>query len=423
LSEKIVIAGSGLASVECIKAIRESGYCGELLAISDTNLPPFNPMLVTYYASGKIEYDEMFPYGCGFDFYDKYGVSRLFGSAVTNIDAENRIIGTAGGKEITFSKCAIATGAAPVLPGDFQTIKEHILTLRTADDAEKLKEMLGSDRKRVLVVGASMIGIKAAEALLEAGFHVTLADFAKFMFPLAAHENCSAMVQKILRDKNIRLLFNSPAEKAEKDGDCIRVCFSGGPEAEAFDHIIVCAGTRPNLSFIDTNQIKADKGILVNGYMETSAEGVYAAGDVCQAPGIGGELLVLGLVSNARLQGRTAGQNIAGQRVRCPQAVPHNITHFFDNDFAGIGDINGGDEVYEEVDEKNNRYIRLVFADKKLTGVNLLNIPEVSGILKYRLTKGLLTKDDLNEFADESPAMNRLYEKYPGVEKAFAKMR
>ncbi|MCL2493047.1 MAG: FAD-dependent oxidoreductase [Clostridiales bacterium] len=421
--ESSVIIGNGLASAECVKAARGAGYRGALYVVSDTSLPAFNPMLATYFASGKIEYKELFPYGDGFDFYDQYGVTRLFGSSVTSLDAENRVVKTAGGQEISYDKCVIAAGAAPMLPGVFQSLKDSVCMLRTADDAVRFKEILGSDRKRALVVGASMIGVKAVEALADAGFAVTLTDFAKSIFPLAAHENCSEIIHRILEEKGIRLVFGALAEKAEKNGNSFSVRFSGSQAEEVFDHIVVCAGAGPNISFVNPGQIKTDKGILVNEYLETSAEGVYAAGDVCRAPGAGGEAQMLGLVSAARLQGRIAGQNLAGRRARYSGTIPHNFTHFFGHDFAGAGDVNNGDEIYEEADRANSRYIRLVFTDRKLTGINLFDIPEISGILKYHLTKGLLAKDALRGFTDESPAMNRLYEKFPGIEKTFSEMR
>jgi len=418
----MVIIGNGLASAECAKATRESGYDGDLTIVSDSNLPQFNPMLVTYFATDKIEYDDLFPYG-GADFYEKYNVVCRFGSPVTSLDAMNRIVKTADGQAISYDKCVIASGASPVLLKAFTNVKDAVLNLRTVDDAVKFKKMLESDRKRALVVGASMIGIKAVEALANAGFDVTLADFAKSIFPLAAHVNCAEMIQSILAEKGVKLLFGSPVERVSMAGEGFEACFSGNPGTFVFDHIVVCAGVSPNISFVDPLQIKTDKGILVNEYMETSAEGVYAAGDVCQAPGAGGETQVLGLVSNARMQGRTAGQNMAGVRTRYPGTVVHNITHFFDNDFAGAGDVNDGDKIYEEADKANSRYIRLVFKDDKLTGVNLLNYPEISGILKYRLTKGLITKEGLHEFAGESLAMNKLYDKFPGIEKAFTEKR
>jgi len=424
VGERYVIIGNGAASAECVKAVREGGFKGELVVISDVDSPHFNPTLITYYASGEIGYEELFPYGASFDFYEKYNVDRRFGTPVASLDAENRVVTDADGNQISFDKCMITSGANPVLPQAFQGVKNGIVTLRTIEDAKRFKKLLDSDRKRALVIGASMIGVKVVEDFVKAGFSVTLADFAKYIFPLAAHENCSKLIHKILEGQNVKLLFESPVKKAEKYNDGFRVFFEGGLEPVLYDHLVLCAGTAPNISFINPEQIKTARGVLVNEYMETSAEGIYAAGDVAQAPSLpAGEQNVIGLWSNARAQGRTAGMNAAGKRAKYHGVILHNMTHFFGHDFVGVGDVINGDYVYEKADEEKSRYLRLVFKDRELIGVNLLNIPEISGTLKHHLTKGIFSAGPMNKYVNESLALNRLYEKYPDIEKTFAEMR
>jgi len=409
--------------MECVKAARESGYEGDIFMMSDSSLPCHNPTLITYFASGKIEYDALFPYGNSFDFYSKHDVKRCFGSPVVSLDAERRIVKNANGLEIVFDKCVVATGASPIPLQAFAGVQDYVCMLRSVDDAWKFKGILSSERKRALVVGASMIGVKAAEALAGAGFDVTLADFAENVCPLAAHENCSKLIQNILEEHKIKLRFGSPVERAEIYGDSFDIYYPGCAEPEPVDHIVVCAGVRPNISFIDPGQIKMENGVAVDNYMETNVKDIYAAGDVAQGPGIESDSQVSGLWSVARLQGRTVGQNIAGKKIKYAGSLPHNMMHFFDCDFAGIGDVKSGEEVYEFSDSVKNRYCRLAFEGKNLTGINLLNIPEISGILKYHLTKSIASGDPLNELKNESLGMNKLYEKFPNIEKIFMEKR
>ena len=117
--------------------------------------------------------------------------------------------------------------------------------------------------------------------------------------------------------------------------------------------------------------------------------------------------------------------NMAGKRMKYHGTLPHNITHFLEHDFIGIGNILNGDDMYEEIDEENNRYACFVWKDKKLIGINLLNIPEISGLLKNFIVKGLVTKPtaDLSALANDNLAMNKMYNKYPRLEKKFLEMR
>ena len=403
MGERCVVIGNGCAFAECVKASRELGYSGEICVVSNNSRPPYNPMLIINYATGKIEHDALFPYGKGSEFYDRYDIVRFTDSPAISLDAENHIVKTADGLELSYSKCVIATGATPVLPAAFKNPGVPVYTLRTVEDGEKFKGLLESDKKRVLVAGASMVGVKVVEALVDTGFDVTLADQADFIFPQAACEKCAEIIQKIFEEKNVKLKFGRQSE------------INNGE----FDHIVVCTGVKPNISFVDPAQVKTETGILVNSNMETSAKDLYAAGDAAQGFDIFGGRHILGLWSSARLQGRIAGQNIAGKRVNAAGAVQHNISRFFGNEFVSIGNIKNGDAFYEDIDTKNNRYLRLAFSGENLTGINILNISEISGILKYRMTKSLLTDKDFNESTSKSMAIHKLYEKYPGIEKAF----
>ena len=104
MSENYVIIGNGGAAMECIKAARENGYKGEITLVSDALYPAYNPMLVTYFASGKAAYDTLFPYGNNLNFYTSMGVRLYLGSPVVNLNTENKTVENAKGlKFITIS--------------------------------------------------------------------------------------------------------------------------------------------------------------------------------------------------------------------------------------------------------------------------------------------------------------------------------
>jgi NAD(P)H-nitrite reductase large subunit len=426
MSENYVIIGNGGAAMECIKAARENGYKGEITLVSDALYPAYNPMLVTYFASGKAAYDTLFPYGNNLNFYTSMGVRLYLGSPVVNLNTENKTVENAKGLKVHYDKCLIASGASPVIPGPFKEIEDHLYTLRTIEDSVRFRKILKGEKKRVLVVGASMVGIKAVEALIENGFSTCLVDFVKYIFPLVAHRNCSQMIHEILEEKGVKLRFGTAVERIEEEQDHLAVHFTDGGPIEKVDRIVLCAGVRPNTEFINPNQVQMDKGVLVNDYMETSSEDVYAAGDVAQGYDImSGEQKIIGLWANARHQGRTAGSNMAGVKRKYHGTLPHNITHFLEHDFIGVGDILNGDDMYEEKDLANNRYCCFVWKEKKLIGINILNIPEIAGMLKSYIIRGLVSKadNDLSTITNDSLAMNKLYNKYPRLEKKFMEMR
>ncbi len=421
----IAIIGNGGAAAEAVIALRSKGYGGEIHMFSDTDLAPYNPMLVTYYASGKLERTGMFPYGQ--NFYGDYCVTFHDKEPVTAVDAEAKTLTTESGEVYSYEKCLVATGAVPFVPlpipeDDF--VKSRILTARTVEDSEELKAALEGKTGRVLVIGASMIGIKAAEAFLKYGFEVCFADLAKHIFPLAAHPRCSELIEDYLRNKGVDLRFGTTVNKLSAEDGKIKAEFTDEGPAETVDWIVACVGVRPNIPFLNKEQVNIDRGILVNEKMETNCPDLYAAGDVAQGRDIlSGRDMIIGLWANARYQGRCAGENMLGIPAVYRGTLPHNMTHFMDQDFVGVGYLNEEDEFFEDYDPEAGTYCRFVWKDGKLTGINLLNLPEISGILKNYLTKGLMQGEvpALDGFMKNTLALNKLYHKYPLLEKALQK--
>jgi assimilatory nitrate reductase electron transfer subunit/3-phenylpropionate/trans-cinnamate dioxygenase ferredoxin reductase subunit len=122
--------------------------------------------------------------------------------------------------------------------------------------------------------------------------------------------------------------------------------------------------------------------------MRTSVPGLYAAGDVAQGKNLlSGESEMIGLWSNARSQGRTAGRNMAGENESFRGNIPHNITHFMGMDFVGIGNVNDHDRTEKKYDGRT--YIQLFWKGGLLVGANFLDSYTGSGVIKHALIKGL----------------------------------
>ncbi|MBE3572950.1 MAG: NAD(P)/FAD-dependent oxidoreductase [Moorella humiferrea] len=411
----IAIIGNGAAAIHAVMALRESGYQDSIHIFSDSIWPSYNPMLTTYFAAGKIPLEKCFPFGASFDFYRRYGVDLHLGSPVVKLDAAQQIVQTASGESLQYSQCLIASGAAPILPPIPGLDSPRVFTMRTIEDALRLKAALEYGPRKALVVGASMVGIKVVELFYEAGLEVCLADLASQVFPLAAHPDCARLIEDYLAEKAIRLRLGAGLRGIETSAGGIKAYFSDNGPPKLADLVVICIGVRPNLQFIDPDQIAVDKGIIVDDHMRTSAPNIYAAGDVAQVTNLltGGKE-VIGLWANARYQGRTAGRKMAGLEDLYPGSIPHNITHFFDMVFAGIGDVRSGD--YEEKAWKGDTYCHLVMRAGRLVGVNLLNCSPAAGILKQLILKGLNVPGSIKQ---EISLQAYLRDNLPGLVKIF----
>jgi len=384
----IVIIGNGCAGAECIKALRESGCKERIHLLTDSRWPVSNPMLTTYYLAGKIDFERLFPYGTTREFCLKYGVDAYPESAVVALDAERKVVYSRSGLEFRYGSCLIATGAAPVLPPIEGIGSNRIYTLRTVEDAVRLKKAIAKTPMKALVVGASMVGIKVVDLLYEAGAEICLVDLAPHIFPLAAHPDCARVIEERLERKGIRLRLDARLSKVEETGRGVRAYFEDSTKSEEADLMVICIGVKANIGFVDREQVAVDNGILVDDYMRANMPGLYAAGDAAQGKNLlSGERQIIGLWNNARFQGRTAGRNMAGANEFFPGNIPHNITHFIGMDFVGIGDMDGRAATEKKYDGK--RYIQLFWRDGLLTGANFLDSYKESGALKHAVIKGL----------------------------------
>ncbi len=389
--KKIAIIGNGCASAECLKALRESGYSGEIHIFTDSKWPIYNPMLTTYYVAGKITFDQLFPYGKDL-LYKKYRAHVHPASPVVTLDHEEKIVVNEDGLELKYNQCLIASGGSPFLPPIEGIESNRVYTMRKVDDAFRLREALLEKPEKALVIGASMIGIKMVELFYQQGMEVCLADLAGHIFPLAAHPECAQVIENRLIKKGIKLRFGAALEKVEETARGVKASFKNSNESEEADLLVICIGVRANTDFIDQKQVEVKQGILIDEQMRTNVPGLYAAGDVAQGKNtLSGERQIIGLWANARYQGRTAGRNMAGVDETFPGNIPHNITHFMGMDFVGIGDVNNYDKMEKKFDGK--MFIQFFWKNGFLIGTNFIDTYTEAGVIKNALINSLINNN------------------------------
>ncbi|MEL4860389.1 FAD/NAD(P)-binding oxidoreductase [Pseudoflavonifractor phocaeensis] len=387
--KRFAIIGFGCAGYQALAAIRQAGCGAQVDVYTETDLPPYNPMLTTYYVGGKLPYEGLFPFGTLEEIGQRYEASFLTGTRAAKVDAQRRTVTLESGEVRSYDKILVSTGATAFVPPSFAGV-EGAFCMRTVDDAVGLKTALEEREYRsAVVVGASMVGIKVAELLLKRGIRVTLADMAPHIFALAAYPEVSAMIEERIDKMGIRMAFSRALAGAEKTPEGYRVTFADGETLDT-DLLVLNIGTRAATGLLDPAQVNIDRGVVVNERMETSAPGVYAAGDCCQGRNLqSGQTQIIGLWANAGVQGRVAGRNMAGVGDETDGNILHNITHFLDMDFIGLGDNRATGEVYQYYSPDRRFYLQAVLKDGWPVGFNILDNYGISGILKAHLVKVL----------------------------------
>ena len=390
------IIGFGSAGYHAVRALRRAGFEGNIRVFSDTPNPPANPILTTYYASGKIAFDRQFVFG------DKEKICREFNLdwhaniPVSQLDAEAKLITLADGSSFAYDKALVATGCAPIRLPVGEGCEDSVFYMRRVEDGVRLRERLEKGQlKNALVVGASMVGTKVVEVLTGGGCHCLLNDGMSGAFPMAALPETARIIQEKLTALGVEQKYGTGVAKIESRDGGILSTFQDGEEYWS-DIIVICVGLRANLSFINREQISCGRGILVDEYMQSSVPDTYAAGDCAEIYNLQtGQRQMIGLWANAADQGTAAGTNMAGGRAPYAGSIASSITHFMGMDFVSFGMNNAGGEREMCRLADGETTVEYTFQDDKLQCVNILSDIRQSGVARARFIKSLTSGSDI----------------------------
>ena len=373
--KQYLIAGNGIAAAGCIEGIRSADPEGQITVVSKEPHEVYCRPLISYYLEGKTKLENM-PYRAS-DFYEKMGVTLLKGKSVQKLDPDAHTATLDGGETLSYDRVCVAAGSVPFvppIPGLDEV--EQKFSFMTLDDALAMEQALGPD-KRVLIIGAGLIGLKCAEGIHGRVGSITVCDLAGRVLPSLLDEGCARLVQDHLEAHGLRFLLGDTAERLEANAAHMR----SGKTVE-FDVLVLAVGVRANTGLIRDCGGEVNRGILVDERMRTSLPDVYAAGDCAEGMDISlGQRRVLAILPNAYMQGFTAGANMAGGDKVFDNAIPMNAIGFFGLHALSAGTAfspEDGGECFEQRGEGSLR--RLFTKDGLLTGFMLIGDTQRAGI-------------------------------------------
>jgi NAD(P)H-nitrite reductase large subunit len=365
---KYVIIGNSAAGVGTVEGIRQIDKSGEITIIADESHHTYSRPLISYLLLGKVTEEKM-KYRSD-DFYAKNNV-RFVHASVKEIDAKAKQVVLSSGERIPYDKLLVATGSSAFVPPfeGLNSVKEKF-TFMSLDDAKKLEKSLAQNKK-VLIIGAGLIGLKCAEGILKRVAHITVLDLAPRILSSILDDDGAKMVQSHLESKNIEFKLSASIKKFEQNTAILE-----NGEQIPFDILVLAVGVRPNTALLN-GIAKIDRGIAVNEKSETSAPDIYAAGDCTQTLDVScGQSKIMALLPNAYMQGECAGFNMAGSEKKFEKAIPMNAIGFFGLHVVTAGNYSG--ETYTKTENEN--YKRLFHGNNKLNGYILIGNVERAGI-------------------------------------------
>lgn len=270
------------------------------------------------------------------------------GVRVNSIDPLEKRVELSSGEKLSYTKLLLATGSSPVIPPMEGVKAQGVYTLWTMNQAEAISQA-ATDVKAAVVIGAGLIGIKTALALAARGLDVTVVEKMPRLLPRQLDATASEMIADKVRRKGVQVAVNSSVERIEHAAGAVcGVTVSG--RTIACDIVLMSVGVRPNTDLAHAAGIHVRRGIIVDEYMQTSANDIYAAGDVAEVIDLlTGDTTVPAIWPEAVQQGIIAAHNMANQRKLYTAGTALNSVEIAGVPIVSIGDIEGNpdDEVFE----------------------------------------------------------------------------
>src|SRR5579864_7177094 len=290
--ESVVIVGAGAAGNAAAQRLRREGYAGPVTMIGADDSPPYDrPNISKDYLAGNAP-EEWIPLHPR-ELYDERRIELRLGERVTAIDPRQRTVTLAGGATLGWGALLLATGAEPVhldLPGgglphvhylrtlaDSRAIIARVESLRAASAASGASAPSGAPR--AVVLGGSFIGLEVAASLRARQLEVTVVDLEEVPLARAMGREIGGFVRSLHEEHGVAFRLGQRAAAIESDA----VTLASGERLPA-GLVVIGVGVRPALQLAEAAGLAVDGGVLVDEYLQTSAPGIYAAGDIARWP-------------------------------------------------------------------------------------------------------------------------------------------
>jgi NADPH-dependent 2,4-dienoyl-CoA reductase/sulfur reductase-like enzyme len=342
---RIVIVGGGAAGFAAAEMLRRRGFGGSIVMLSNDAAPPVDrPNLSKDYLAGSAPEDWL-PLRPDAFFSDN-DIALHLDAEVVGIDVATREVSVAGGKNLIYDRLLLATGAEPVrlpIPGGDQP---HVHTLRTLADCRAIIKA-AENARRALVVGTSFIGIEVAAALRARNIEVHVVAPGARPMERVLGPQIGDFVRALHEEHGV--VFHPQNTVTAIDGR--RATLKSGGVLDA-DLVVLGVGVRPRLALAERSGLAVDRGVAVDAFLQTSARGVYAAGDIARWPDPHtGEKIRVEHWVVAERQGQTAAANMLGLGERF-DAVPFFWSQHYDVPINYVGHAEQWDEIAVEGDIK-----------------------------------------------------------------------
>ena len=375
--QKIVIIGNGIAGITAARHIRKLSD-DQITVISGETDHFFSRTALMYIYMGHMKYEHTKPYEDWFWEKNRINLKRAW---VTAIEYNKREISFDSGESMGYDKLILATGSQSNKFGWPGQDLDGVQGLFSYQDLELMEENT-KNVDRAVILGGGLIGVEMAEMLQSRHIPVTYLIRENSFWGNVLPKEEASLINNHLYKHGIDLRKETELEEIIDDGNG-RVKGIKTKSGEVIDcqFVGLTVGVHPNISFVKDSKIETDRGILVDEYLQTSVDDVYAIGDCAQLKNPPSHRRPIEAVWYVgRMMGETVARSVTGERKEYKPGIWFNSAKFFDIEYQTYGTVlpqlqEGQDHFYWE-NAKEERCIKIVYEKSSLEvkGVNLFGI-------------------------------------------------
>ncbi|OZB95282.1 nitrite reductase large subunit NirB [Paenibacillus sp. XY044] len=374
---RLVVVGNGMAGMRCVEHICDlAPDMYEITVFGNEPHPNYNRIMLSKVLQGGTSVDDITIHD--WNWYKERGISLHTGETVLRADPGQQRIYTASGHVKPYDRLIIATGSAAFLPKIPGIHKPGVTAFRNIADCERMMEA-SRTYKHAAVIGGGLLGLEAARGLLNLGMEVDVIHNASYLMNRQLDTAAAEMLKRELTQQGMRFLVEKRTERIFGRKRAEGLQFSDGRRLGA-DLIVLAVGIRPNISVAEASGIPTNRAIIVDDYMQTGVDRIYAVGECAEHRGI-----VYGLVAPLYEQARVLAMHLCGQNTEpYPGSVPYAQLKVSGVEVFSAGLIQGGEcetalqhydgvkGTYKKVTMKNGRIAGAVLFGDSSEGTELL---------------------------------------------------
>jgi len=373
----VVIVGSGVTGVTAARTIRERDPKARVSVYTDENHLYYPRPRLYEILSGEAKPQEIYMFSE--EWYEKRGIEVHLNKKVLGIETAKKELLLENRSRVKYDKLLLANGAHPLIPPMKGVEKTGVFTLRSMKDALTIKEYAKKTRKAI-IIGGGLLGLEFAASLRKLGQQVEVVEVFPRLLPRQLDEDGAAILKDQIETRGMNIVLGVKTEEILGEKRVSGILLNNGKELSG-NLLLISAGVRSNTDLAVEAGIKVDKGVVIDEYLQTSVDDVYAAGDVAEFKG-----RVYGIIPAAMEQAEIAAVNMLGkERQVYKGTIPSNTLKIVGIDLTSMGLVNPEGPQYEEIrkiDKEKGVYKKIVLEQGKIVGAIILG--DIKGVTSIK---------------------------------------